>query len=159
MTSDTPRILLADPECHSRTALCRELERAGYAVQVAEDGEDVLLLCDLDPPDVLIMDLKLPGMDGFEVCECIRRETRAADLTIIIITDAADQMTRTYLGQMIDFVDGDYFFTKPCDAKVLIQLLDDLSYRPELLTEARIPGFPTQVVWPTSRSGACGLHV
>ena len=145
------RTLLADHDASSRTSLCRELERAGHTVQIAEDGEDVLLLCGLDPPDVLIMDAHLPGMDGFEVCECVRRETRGSDLTVIITTEAMDQMTRAYLGQMVDYVDGDYFFTKPCDGKLLVQLLDDLAEEAHDIGEDRRSISPTHVVWPTSR--------
>ncbi len=158
MTSEALRILLADHEPSSRQALFRELERAGHTVQIADDGEDVLLLCDLDPPDVLIMDVDLPDIDGFEVCECVRRQARGADLTIIVIAQPTNRMTRTYLGQMVKYVDGDYFFAKPCDTKVLIELLDDLSTCPEGPTEARSPGFPTHVTWPSSRPRACGVR-
>jgi DNA-binding response OmpR family regulator len=151
MKRKTPRILLADREHASRQALCRRLESAGYSVQTAEDGEDVLLLCDLDPPDILIMDVQLPDMDGFEVCECVRRAARGSDLTVIITTEAMDQMTRTYLGQMVDYVDGDYFFTKPCDSKLLVQLLDDLAEKTCSDSEDRRSISPTHVVWPTTR--------
>jgi DNA-binding response OmpR family regulator len=155
MNRRTSRVLVADHEPSTRKSLCHALHQAGYAVDTAEDGEDVLLLCNVDPPDVLIVDVRLPDMDGFDVCECLRREARATDLTVIVIADANDQMTRTYLGQMTDYVDGDYFFTKPCDAKVLVQLIDDLSDRPHSPDEPRRPKRPTLVTWPTSRPRAC----
>ena len=97
------------------------------------------------------MDVQLPDMDGFEVCECVRRETRGSDLTVIITTEAIDQMTRAYLGQMVDYVDGDYFFAKPCDGKLLVQLLDDLAEKAHDMSEDRRSISPTHVVWPTSR--------
>jgi len=158
MNRQVPRVLVADDQPSARAALCQELERAGYAVQIAEDGGDVLLVCDLDPPDVLVMDLNLPDMDGFEVCACVRRETLSADLTMIVLADAGDQMTRAYLGQMADYVDADYFFTKPCDAKVLIQLLDDLLRHPIAAEAAGRWSHPAYVTWPTSRPRAMMLR-
>ena len=157
MNRQMPRVLVAHGES-SAAVLCQELERAGYAVQIAEDGGDVLLLCDLDPPDVLVMDLDLPDMDGFEVCACVRRETLGADLTMIVLAEPGDQMTRAYLGQMIDYVDADYFFTKPCDAKVLIQLLDDLLSHSVAEEETGRRSHPAYVTWPTSRPRAMTLR-
>ncbi|UCC30553.1 MAG: response regulator transcription factor [Phycisphaerales bacterium] len=127
MSRESPRILLADPQTASRHALQVRLEDAGYTVDTVASGSDVILMCDVDPPDILILDVHLPDMDGFEVCEYVRHETRDLDLTVIVLTEPTDEMTRSYLGPMVDFAGGDYFLAKPCDSKLLIQLLDDLS--------------------------------
>jgi len=111
----------------------------------------VLLLCDLHPPDVLIMDVRLPDMDGFELCERVRRETRDLDLTIILTTEASDDMTRAYFGQMVDYAGGDYFVAKPCDRKLLLKLLDDLAAEPAGNKRQAVKVFPTHVTWPTTR--------
>ena len=119
-----PRILLADS--HPST-LQQLLEDAGYRVHRSTSGQEVILLCDLAPPDILIMDVHLPDIDGFDVCEYVRHETRDCEPTTIIVTDVDDEMTKTYLGQMAEYVGADYFLAKPCDGKLLVRLVDSLA--------------------------------
>lgn len=152
MKPKKPRILLLDAQRSTRQALSRHLDAAGYPVCTVSTGTDALVVCDIDPPDILIMDTQLPDMDGFELCERVRHETRDRDLTLIIATEASDEMTRAYLGQMVDFVGGDYFFAKPCDANLMTQLIDDLANEMHGKRMASRGGFPTRVVWPTSRA-------
>jgi len=122
-----PRVLLADDDIAARLGLRRQLEDAGYPVSAVSSGRDAILLCDIDPPDVLIMDVRLPDLDGFEVCERIRHDTRGADLTVILVTEPADDMTRSYLGQMVEYAGADYFLVKPCDGHLLVQLVGDVA--------------------------------
>ena len=122
-----PHILLADSHPSCCSTLKQHLEDAGYSVRTSTSGQDVILLCDIAPPDILIMDVHLPDMDGFEVCEYVRHATRDSELTTIIVTDADDEMTRTYLGQMADYVGADYFMAKPCDGNLLVKLVDTLA--------------------------------
>ena len=144
------RILVADDEDTSRNALRHQLVDAGYDVCTTTFGSDVILLCDLDPPDVLIMDVHLPDMDGFEVCEYVRHETREFDVTIIIMTEVNDEMTRAYLGQMVEYAGGDYFIANPCDVKLLLTLLDDLTAEEGPVSDRSGAAFPTRVTWPTT---------
>lgn len=153
MNHQALRILLADPQKASRQLVRQQLEAAGYHVDTAMSGGEVMLLFELDPPDVLIMDVDLPDMDGFEVCEYVRHETRGSDVTVIIMSEPQDDMTRSYLGPMVDYAGGDYFFAKPCDGKLIAQLLDDLVVQDNDPVAALATGSPTHVVWPTARSG------
>lgn len=147
----SPCILLADAQRASRRALQVHLEEAGYLVQTTGTGEDVILLFDVDPPDALVMDVHLPDMDGFDVCEYVRHETRDSDLTVIILSETTDEMTRAYLGQMVDYARGDYFFAKPCDGTLLVQLLDSLFEETHNDDYPTAFPFPTRAVWPTTR--------
>lgn len=147
----SPCVLLADAQCASRRALQVHLEEAGYQVQTTDNGEDIILLFDIDPPDALIMDVHLPDMDGFDVCEYVRHETRDSDLTVIILSETTDEMTRSYLGQMVDYARGDYFFAKPCDGTLLVQLLDSLFDEIHNDNEPTPSPCPTRAVWPTTR--------
>lgn len=120
-------MLLVDADDAARRALETYLADADYDVNTASSGRDAISFCELQPPDIVIMDVHLPDMDGFEVCEYIRHETRDQDVTIIIMTEPSDKLTRSYLGSMVEFAGGDYYFSKPCDGKLLVQLLDDLT--------------------------------
>ncbi len=147
----SPCVLLADAQRASRRALQIHLEEAGYDVQTTDNGEDIILLFDIDPPDALVMDVHLPDMDGFEVCEYVRHETRDLDLTVIILSETTDEMTRSYLGQMVDYARGDYFFAKPCDGTLLVHLLDSLFEEIHSDDEPTPSRCPTRAVWPTTR--------
>lgn len=145
------QVLLADPQDHTRRAMSRALAAAGFDVKEVLTAAEVIEQCDFDPPDVLILELNLPDMDGFDLLGCIRDDTRGADTTIIVTTEAVDEMTRAYLGPMVDFAGGDYFLAKPCDGKLLAQLLDDLAEEPVPAPRRTFERFPTRRTWPTTR--------
>ncbi|MBU0719382.1 MAG: response regulator [Planctomycetes bacterium] len=122
-----PRILLADEHIKERNSLRQHLENAGYEVCTSASGCDVVLMCDINPPDVLILDVQMSDIDGFEVCEFVRNRTANRELTIIVMTNAGDEMTKVYLGQMVDYVGADYYLTKPCDQNLVLKLLDTIA--------------------------------
>lgn len=80
----TARILVVDDDAEIRASLRRALAFEGYAVVVAADGEEALRLVSDRPPDLVVLDLLLPGLDGLDVC----RRLRSADdsLPIVLLT-------------------------------------------------------------------------
>lgn len=151
-SSRARRVLLADHQQTSRIALRRLLESAGHEVHSAATAAEVLCSCEAATPDVIILDLNLPDADGYELCTRVRREVGDADVTIILATSRHDDLTRHYLHHLGPFAGGDYYFTKPCDGKLILSLLDQIAERDG---EGAAPGkprpFPTRVVWPTAR--------
>lgn len=151
-TTRALRVLLADHQESSRIALRRLLESAGHEVQSAATAAEVMLSCEAATPDVVILDLNLPDTDGFELCACVRRELRDDNVTIILATSRHDKLTRHYLHQMAPYAGGDYFFTKPCDGKLIVSLLEQIAERDaECSGQGKACTFPTRVVWPTAR--------
>lgn len=157
MRESSPRILLVDPNSTERDTLRRRLEAGGYFVQTAATGPEAMLICELAPPDVLILDTCLPDMDGFDVCARIRHGLCDADPAVILIADVEDEMMRSYLGQMVDFAGADFFLAKPCDARLLVKLLDDLARESDPRCPHAPPVFPTRTVWPTGRTGSVAV--
>ncbi len=150
MQPTPPRILVADNDPAGRANLRRQLQYAGYEVSFAECGSDVIWDCYDSPPDVLILDVDLPDMDGFEVCEYLRHTTGGSETTVIFLSAANDEMTRTYLGRMVEYADGDFFFAKPYDARLVARVVEEvLSGTADAPERPRIV-FPTRVIWPTS---------
>jgi two-component system cell cycle response regulator len=144
---------VADSDPSRLEQVHQQLVAAGHRVQLAQTGSEVVYACEVDPPDVLVLDANLPDMDGFEVCERVRRETRESDLAVIFVTDAATDLERTYLGQMVEFAGGDYFLTKPCDSRLLLQLIEDLvAANCDNAVAGSRPRSLTRVVWPTART-------
>jgi len=79
-----PRILIVDDEAVARTTLAEVLRLEGYDVQVAASGEEALRLVERQPFDLMVVDLKMPGMDGIQLTEAV--QNRAPDTVIILLT-------------------------------------------------------------------------
>lgn len=83
-------MLIVDDEPMARTLLRLMLVRAGFNVSEAEDGFDALEKVKKNPPDIILLDVMMPGMDGFTVCEALRNEENTASLPIIMLSAKTD---------------------------------------------------------------------
>ncbi|MEQ8716015.1 MAG: response regulator transcription factor [Acidimicrobiales bacterium] len=81
------RILTVEDDERIRTVVALALEDEGWEVAEAESGEDALASFKKDPADVVLIDIMLPGIDGFEVCRSLRR---VSDVPIVMVTARAD---------------------------------------------------------------------
>ena len=86
----SPSVLVVDDEPQARTMLRLILARAGFEVLEARDGFEALSEVERAVPDVMILDIMMPGIDGFEVCERLRKDKQTADLPIIMLSAKAD---------------------------------------------------------------------
>lgn len=109
----TQHILLIDDDTLMRRSLAFNLEQVGYRVSPAANAEDALLLARREPPDLILLDIGLPGMDGLEA---LRHFKQQADRPIIFVTARhrdLDQILGLELG-------ADDYVTKPFDLNVLL---------------------------------------
>jgi DNA-binding response OmpR family regulator len=113
-TPATPkRILVVDDESSIRDVLTRYLEREGYRVEVAADGPAALYATTQIAPDLIVLDLMLPGLDGLEVCQRLR----AVSMVPIIMLTARDEEADKVRG----FTTGaDDYITKPFSPAELV---------------------------------------
>ncbi|MAU02036.1 MAG: two-component system response regulator [Anaerolineaceae bacterium] len=81
-----PSVLIVDDEPMTRNLLRLMLERAGFAISEAEDGLKALLMVAEQSPDVLLLDVMMPNMDGLTVCEKLRARPETAVLPIILLS-------------------------------------------------------------------------
>jgi DNA-binding response OmpR family regulator len=86
----TQSVLIIDDEPMARTLLRLMLVRAGFHVSEAEDGFDALEKIKRSRPDIILLDVMMPGMDGFTVCETLRSESETATLPIIMLSAKTD---------------------------------------------------------------------
>lgn len=81
-----PRILIADDEPNIVLSLEFLMQRAGYAVEVVDNGEDAFRRASEDPPDLMLLDVMLPRLSGFEVCQRLRALPACRSLPIVMLT-------------------------------------------------------------------------
>ncbi len=121
-------VLLVDDEEPLRASLSYTLKREGYDVSCAEDGPSAVRLVREASPDVILLDLMLPGLDGMEVC---RRVRSFSDVPILMLT-AKDQEIDKVLGLEIG---ADDYVTKPFSTRELLARTKALLRR----TATRVP--------------------
>ena len=107
------KILLVDDEAHIVELAQMYLEREGFAVRSAGDGHAALAAVEREAPDLVVLDLMLPGIDGWEVC---RRMRAQSDLPIIMLT-ARDETVDKIVGLELG---ADAYLTKPFDPRELV---------------------------------------
>jgi len=121
----TARILLVDDEPPIVELVRGYLEREGYAVSAAEDGPSGLELARTERPDVVVLDVMLPGLDGFEV---LRQLRIFSDAYVLMLTARADEVDRV-VGLSIG---ADDYLAKPFSPRELVARIKALLRRPRV---------------------------
>ena len=114
---NTPaRILVADDNPTNRDILQARLEANGYEVLHAGDGEEVLAVTREQRPDLILLDIMMPKLDGIEVCKRVKADAALPFTPIILVTAKADS------GDVVEGLDAgaDEYLTKPVDQKALV---------------------------------------
>jgi len=122
------KILVVDDEVSLQETLTYKLEKEGYKVEVAGDGLTALELARSMNPDLVILDVMLPGMDGFEVCRTLRQETNIPVLMLTARDDEIDRVVGLEVG-------ADDYLPKPFSMRELIARVKALLRRVRLIRE------------------------
>ncbi|MGZ6545889.1 MAG: response regulator transcription factor [Actinomycetota bacterium] len=117
-------MLVVDDEAQIRKALNRALTARDYTVEVAVDGEEALALAEGFAPDVVVLDLNLPGIDGFEVCRRLRTWSLTPVIVLSVREDESDKVEALDLG-------ADDYLTKPFGIDELLARIRALLRRVE----------------------------
>ena len=110
------RILVVDDELHLRRALKVILRNAGYEPVLAADAEEALALAGVRVPDAGLVDLRLPGVDGIQLCRRLREFTEMPLILLSVVGDEADKVRALNAG-------ADDYVTKPFGAEELLARL------------------------------------
>ena len=102
----SPLVLIVDDDITVRLLVRRCLEKVGFVVEEASDGEKALSSFENLHPDIVLLDVRMPGMDGFEVCEEIRKLPGGNLLPILMVTglDDMESINRAYEAGATDFI-------------------------------------------------------
>ena len=113
---DKPRILIVEDNPADVDVLIDQLAGAGFTIVVAEDGEDALERSQYKPPDLILLDVVLPGIDGFETCRRLKAEADIAAIPVLFMTartEAADKLAGFAAG-------GVDYITKPFEEQEVL---------------------------------------
>lgn len=133
------RILIVEDELVLRETLTYNLVKEGYAVSAAADGRRALELVQEDAPELVLLDIMLPGLDGFEVCRVIRKEHTVPIIMLTARDDVVDKVVGLEIG-------ADDYLTKPFSMRELLARVKAQLRRVRLLrdqyarTEVSQPG-------------------
>ena len=119
------RVLLVDDEDQLRRVMTDLLTRDGYEVIEARDGSEAMDQVDQHAPDIIVLDLNLPGLDGYSVLAQLRSRPLTQDIPIIVLTAKSDEDNEVRVFEL----GADDFMSKPFRAKALSARLQVLLRR------------------------------
>jgi len=127
-----PRILVVDDEPSIVDALVYNLSKEGFDVSTAFDGREALAKCQSQAPDLLVLDLMLPAMDGLQVCRHLRSDARTQHIRVLMLTAKGEETD-----EIVGFSMGaDDYVSKPFRVKPLIERIKALLRRRNSPAEA-----------------------
>jgi len=131
------RILVVEDQDSIRKMIEALIGARGYQVTAVSTGTKAIDVASTDPPDMVLLDLMIPGHDGFEVCRRLRSDPTTRDVPVLIISALDDPESRTRAAQ----AGATAYYTKPFSPMALLKEIDRLN-------EARPPS-----VRPKTKSG------
>lgn len=105
-------VLVVDDEEYIRELVRTFLNEAGYKVIVASGGEEALELAKKEAPQVIILDVKMPGMDGITTCRCLKAEERTCVIPVIVATALRETLPEVLEAGANDFVTKPFHLTE-----------------------------------------------
>ena len=121
------RILVVDDEPDFAGIVQQNLEKEGFDVEVAYDGEEGLEKVQANPPDAIVLDVMMPGKDGYQVCSELKADDRFADIPIILLTAVASHVTSTRYSHRDGMsTEADDYLAKPASAEQITESIKGL---------------------------------
>lgn len=111
-----PKILIVEDERAISEVLEYNLAKEGYDVELEYRGDTALDRIRTDPPDLILLDLMLPGLDGLEICRIIKRDQRTASVPLIVLTAKGEEVDRV-VGLELG---ADDYITKPFSPREVV---------------------------------------
>lgn len=124
-------ILVVEDDENIQQLVGYNLAKAGFHVVYADNGEQALSLIKREKPELIVLDLMLPGINGFEICKLVRKDPKTKNLPIVMLTAKSEEDDMT---AGLDLGADDYI-TKPFSPKILISRIKAALRRKEGLSE------------------------
>ncbi len=118
----TQRVLIVDDEPNILISVEYLMKREGFEVSVARDGQEALVRVRADRPDLVVLDVMMPKLDGFQVCERLRADPELAGLRILMLT-AKGRAVEMKKGMAVG---ADDYMPKPFSTRELVERVKEL---------------------------------
>jgi DNA-binding response OmpR family regulator len=125
---DEPKVLVVEDEPALIDTLEYSLRKQGYSVSLATDGREALDVARSEMPDLILLDVMLPGIDGFEVCRILRQETSVPILMLTAKADEVDKIVGLEVG-------ADDYITKPFSMREVLARVKAMLRRVRMVRE------------------------
>jgi len=109
------KVLVVDDEVHITNIVKFTLENEGFSVITASDGQEGLKLARQEKPDLIVLDLMLPNIDGYKICRLLKFDEKFRHIPIILLSARSSEADR----QLGKEVGADYYMAKPFDPEEL----------------------------------------
>ena len=120
--TEKKKVLLVDDDPDFVEAVKVIVESGGYDVRIACDGKEGLEAVAAERPDIIILDVMMPVMDGHKTCAALKGDTETADIPIILLTAVADRVTTsTYTHRDMLESEAEDYVPKPVEPKELLE--------------------------------------
>ena len=129
-------VLVVEDSRVQAQALRLSLERHGYRVRTADDGADALAQARAEAPDVILSDIDMPEMDGYELCRAVKNDPALRRVPVVLLTSYTEPED-IFRGLEVR---ADSYLTKPCDEAVLCERLDTVLANRQLRAGSRRRG-------------------
>ncbi|PLX09681.1 MAG: DNA-binding response regulator [Marinilabiliales bacterium] len=127
------KILLVDDDPDIQEFMTYNLEKSGYEVSNAYNGDEAIILAESNQPDLIILDIMMPGKDGIQVCEILRTKEDLKDVIVTFLTARGEDYS-----QIAGFDAGaDDYITKPIQPNVFLKKIDALLRRANKIAEPK----------------------
>ena len=121
------RILVVDDEPDFAAIVQSNLEKEGFAVEVAYNGVEGLEKVHANPPDAIVLDVMMPELDGYKVCSNLKGDDKYCDIPIILLTAVASHITSTRYSHADGMAtEADDYIAKPASAREITQSIKRL---------------------------------
>ena len=125
------KILVVDDEAEIVELVSFSLKQAGYSIGTAFNGMDAIKKARSLEPDLIVLDVMMPELDGFAVCEILRRDPATASIPIMMLTALSSE-----LGRVAGLGSGaSDFVTKPFSPRLLVQRIEELLQKASNITQ------------------------
>ncbi|MFT5726436.1 MAG: CheY-like chemotaxis protein [Desulforhopalus sp.] len=122
--TEKKKVLLVDDDPDFAEAVKVIVQSGGYDVRVACDGQEGLEAVAAERPDIIILDVMMPVMDGHKACAALKGNKETADIPIILLTAVADRVTTsTYTHRDMLESEAEDYMPKPVEPKALLELI------------------------------------
>jgi two-component system alkaline phosphatase synthesis response regulator PhoP len=122
--SDKKKVLLVDDDPDFVEAVRVIVESGGYDVSVAYDGKEGLEAVAKEKPDLIVLDVMMPVMNGHETCQALKKDPETAKIPVILLTAVADRVTTSqYTHRDMLESEAEDYMPKPVEPKELLELI------------------------------------